>query len=223
LGLATQVNTTLHPGSIDDLSELSELMEELEIALWSVFVMVPTGRASKDLMPSADQIEAAFGQLLQISKGAPYAVKTTAGPHYRRLALEEKKVTGTDVVVGARGPQAMWVNEGRGLLFVSHLGEIFPSGFLPVPCGNVRAANPVSVYRNHPTFRLLRDSNALKEKCRACNYRNVCGGARARAFAMTGDLLGADPLCAYVPPNYKGPVDVFQGPPKTACLPVLRS
>jgi radical SAM protein with 4Fe4S-binding SPASM domain len=198
-------------------------MEELEIALWSVFVMVPTGRASQDLMPSADQIEAAFGQLLQISKGAPYAVKTTAGPHYRRLALEEKKATGMDVVVGARGPQAMWVNEGRGFLFVSHLGDVFPSGFLPVPCGNVRAENPVSVYRNHPTFRLLRDSDALKGKCQACSYRKVCGGARARAFAMTGDLMAPDPLCTYVPPGYTGAVDIFQGVSQDRHLPVLQS
>jgi hypothetical protein len=73
-------------------------------------------------MPRANHIEAAFGQLLQISTGAPYAIKTPAGPNYRRLALEEKKATGMDVVVGARGPQAMWVNEGRGFLFVSPFG-----------------------------------------------------------------------------------------------------
>lgn len=91
------------------------------------------------------------------------------------------------------------VNDGRGFLFVSHLGEIMPSGFLPVSAGNVRAADVVDVYRNHPMFRALRDPNQLKGKCRACGYRVVCGGQRGRAYALTGDYLETDPVCVYQP------------------------
>lgn len=209
LGLPTQINTTLHAGSLGHLAEMRLLAENLGIALWSVFAMVPTGRATLRLLPTADEIERAFQELLGVAKTAPFAVKTTAGAHYRRLALEERKTTGTDVVVGARGKQALWVNEGRGFLFVSHRGRVFPSGFLPVDCGDVRRDNPITIYRDHPTFRLLRDSDALQGKCGACNYRHVCGGSRARSFAMNGTLMGHDPLCSYVPPGYEGPTGIF--------------
>ena len=221
LGIPTQVNTTLHAGTIHELPALAARMSELGIDLWSVFTMVPTGRASESLMPGATAVEAAFLQLLEISRTSSFAVKTTAGPHYRRLALEEKKLSGTDVVIGVRGRQAMWVNEGRGFLFVSHKGQVFPSGFLPIACGNVRETDPVTLYREHPTFRLLRDSDSLKGKCGSCHYRHVCGGARARAYAMTGDLMGSDPLCAYVPPGYEGKVDIFEGPAPSKFLTVL--
>lgn len=221
LGIPTQVNTTLHAGNFKQLRGLADLMKSLKIELWSVFTMVPTGRASEALLPGAHSIEAAFAELLTISKSAPFAVKTTAGPHYRRLALEEKRITGTDVVVGARGRQAMWVNEGRGFLFVSHLGEVFPSGFLPISCGNVRNTDPIDIYQQHPTFLQLRDSDALRGKCGACSYRKVCGGARARAYAMTGDFMQSDPLCAYVPPGYPGPVNIFTEATSSRHLPVL--
>lgn len=220
-GLSIQVNTTIHHGTVGRLSELASLMEGLKIELWSVFTMVPTGRASRSMLPSAGDIESAFKQLLEISRASSFAVKTTAGPHYRRLVLEEKKVSGTDLVVGMRGRQAMWVNEGRGFLFVSHLGQVFPSGFLPLPCGDVRQQDPISIYQGHPTFRLLRNSNALKGKCGACSYRNVCGGARARAFAMTGDFMESDPLCSYVPPGYAGPLRIFERESDPKYLPLV--
>lgn len=221
LGIPTQVNTTLHAGTIHELPALADLMTDIGIDLWSVFAMVPTGRASQALMPGASAIEAAFSTLLELSFGTPFAIKTTAGPHYRRLALEEKKLSGTDVIIGMRGRQAMWVNEGRGFLFISHLGQVFPSGFLPIACGDVRESDPVALYRRHPTFQLLRDSDSLKGKCGSCSYRMVCGGARARAYAMTGDLMESDPLCSYVPPDYQGKVDVFEGLATPRYLPML--
>jgi radical SAM protein len=220
-GLATQVNTTLHPGTIGHLHELAQLMKELRITLWSVFVVVPTGRATVELMPGADAVEEALNELLSLAGSCPFAIKTTAGPHYRRVALEHKKAGGQEVTVGTRGKQAMWVNEGRGFLFVSHRGEVYPSGFLPVACGNVRDEDPIDIYKSHPTFRLLRDSDSLKGKCGVCNYRNVCGGARARAYSMRGDLMASDPLCNYVPPGYTGQLDIFNGAPEKGRLRVL--
>lgn len=220
-GLSTQVNTTIHPGTITRLSELAELMVNLKITLWSVFVMVPMGRATTGLVPGADEVEEALSELLAIAGQAPFAVKTTAGPHYRRLALEQKKIDGEDLAIGTRGKQAMWVNEGRGFLFVSHHGEIFPSGFLPIPCGNVRNEDVIDVYRHHETFTRLRDSDALEGKCGACSYRKVCGGARARAYAMRGDIMASDPLCNYVPPGYTGPIDIHVPGNEARHLPML--
>lgn len=202
-GIRTQVNTTVHAGSIARLPEIAALVAELGSVLWSVFFVVPTGRAEVGMLPSADAVEAALNQIADIAESAPFAVKTTAAPHYRRVLAQRKK-GGRDVQYGVLGKLGERVNDGRGFLFISHLGEIYPSGFLPLSCGNVRASDPIDVYRAHPLFRQLRDSSALTGKCRACSYRNLCGGSRARAYAMTGDVTASDPLCAYIPPGYEG-------------------
>ncbi|NIQ54709.1 MAG: radical SAM/SPASM domain-containing protein, partial [Gemmatimonadetes bacterium] len=86
-----------------------------------------------------------------------------------------------------------------GFLFVSHTGDIFPSGFMPLAGGNVRADDLVEVYRGSPLFRSLRDRSLLKGKCGVCEYRPVCGGSRARAYAISGDPLEAEPFCSHVP------------------------
>jgi radical SAM protein with 4Fe4S-binding SPASM domain len=91
------------------------------------------------------------------------------------------------------------VNDGNGFVFIDHVGQICPSGFLPMARGNVRNASLVEVYRNDEVFRELRDANALNGRCGICEFREVCGGSRSRAFAATGDPLGPDPLCGYVP------------------------
>jgi radical SAM protein with 4Fe4S-binding SPASM domain len=95
--------------------------------------------------------------------------------------------------------RAAGVNEGRGFLFVSHTGEIYPSGFLPICAGNVRKDSLIEVYRNSPLFRDLRDASKLKGKCGECEFNEICSGSRARAYAMTGDYLAEEPFCSYVP------------------------
>jgi AdoMet-dependent heme synthase len=91
------------------------------------------------------------------------------------------------------------VNDGNGFLFISHRGDIYPSGFLPVSAGNVRTRDLVDVYRNSPLFRDLRDHDKLEGKCGVCEYRTICGGSRARAYATTGNYLASDPYCSYIP------------------------
>src|SRR5690606_38829026 len=103
--------------------------------------------------------------------------------------------------------RARGVNDGDGFMFVSHLGDIYPSGFLPIAAGNVRRDDLVDVYRNAPLFRRLRDRSQLKGKCNVCEYRPVCGGSRARAYAMTGDYMEAEPFCAHIPPKWQRMVD----------------
>ena len=92
------------------------------------------------------------------------------------------------------------VNDGNGFIFIDHVGEVYPSGFLPLKCGNVKTQSIVDIYRNNPHLKRMRDFSQLKGKCGVCDYRDVCGGARSRSFAVTGDYMASEPYCTYVPP-----------------------
>jgi len=91
------------------------------------------------------------------------------------------------------------VSDGKGFVFVSHTGEIYPSGFLPVSAGNVKTDSLVRVYRDSSLFRILRDTGAREGKCGVCEYQKICGGSRARAYALSGNYLAEDPRCVYQP------------------------
>lgn len=194
----TQINTSVHARNRSELPAVVDLVRAQGCALWSVFFVVPTGRATRNMALSAEEVEDALEFLADTAEQEAFAIKTTAAPHYRRVLLER----GRGKSHGARGVAGLDVNEGRGFMFVSHRGEVFPSGFLPVGCGNVRHEDPIAIYRSHEVFRSLRDATALEGKCRACTYKKVCGGSRARAYAETGSVLAEDPACSYVPPGY---------------------
>jgi AdoMet-dependent heme synthase len=219
LGLSTQINTTISSHNVHDLENLIALMTELGIALWSVFFIVPVGRARPEDLATADEFEAVFNRLYDLSRTATFDIKTTAAPHYRRVVMQrqvaERRAGLRDVAslpltagVGFRlgdgvNRAARGVNDGDGFMFVSHRGEIYPSGFLPRSAGNVRTDDIVDVYRNHEMFLALRDRSRLEGKCGVCEFRHVCGGSRARAYAMTGNLLASDPLCSYQSPEWR--------------------
>jgi radical SAM protein with 4Fe4S-binding SPASM domain len=84
-------------------------------------------------------------------------------------------------------------------MFISHIGEIQPSGFLPLTAGNVRVDSVLQTYRESPIFRNLRNTDSFEGRCGCCAFRHICGGSRARAFAATGDPYASDPLCTYDP------------------------
>ncbi len=218
LGLSTQVNTTVSRYNVDDFDALCSLMTRLGIALWSVFFLVPTGRARPQDLVSAEGFERVFHAMYDLSRSAPFDIKSTAAPQYRRVILQrqvaerragERTETPLPLTAGvgfslADGVgRARGVNDGDGFVFVSHVGAICPSGFLPIPAGNVRTHDLVEVYRTSPLFVALRDRDRLKGKCGVCEYRDVCGGSRARAFALTGDWLESDPCCAHVPARWR--------------------
>jgi AdoMet-dependent heme synthase len=228
IGLSTQVNTTVARHNINDFENLLELMEGLEIALWSVFFLVPTGRARAEDIASPEEFERVFHRMYDLSKTAPFDIKSTAAPQFRRVILQrqveerragERSASVEPVTAGigfslADGVgRARGVNDGDGFLFISHTGEIFPSGFLPVSAGNVRTDDVVDVYRNSDLFRGLRDRDLLKGKCGVCEFRDVCGGSRARAYALTGDMLEAEPYCTHVPARYRRMVERGEAEP----------
>jgi radical SAM protein len=199
-GLTTQVNTTVTDANVDELERIAAAIATLDVNLWGVFFLVPTGRGEALDVLRPDAAEAVLERLAAIARTAPFDVKTTAAPHFRRVLLQQqvrrREILGIDDGIG-RAPRG--VNDGQGIVFVSHRGEIHPSGFLPVACGSVRTGSLADVYRGHPVFTGLRDPDALGGKCGVCEFRRVCGGSRARAYAMTGDLYAEEPACAYAP------------------------
>jgi len=200
IGLTTQVNTTVTDQNVDELERVAALLSQLGITLWGVFFLVPTGRGERLHVLDPAVGERVLERLAAIAAAAPFDVKTTAAPHYRRVLLQHKvkrhEIVGIDDGIG-RAPRG--VNDGQGIAFVSHRGDVFPSGFLPVPCGNIRDEGLAAVYRRHPTFVALRDPDRLEGKCGVCEFRRICGGSRARAYAMTGELFAEEPACAYEP------------------------
>ncbi len=202
VGLPVQINTTVTARNRHDLQNIATLLSEQDVVLWSVFFLVPTGRGKQEDLISAQQAEEVFETLYQIAQGVRFHIKTTEGQHYRRFLLQKRaanSAAGIDSGKRGRVPQRAGVNDGKGFIFISHLGEVFPSGFLPLPVGNVREAALADIYRNSPLLQALRDPDCLKGKCALCEYRNVCGGSRARAFAVSRDPFASDPLCCYEP------------------------
>jgi radical SAM protein len=200
IGLETQVNTTVGPHNVNTLAQIAKLVADSGAKLWSVFFLVPVGRAAGGADLSAAEYEEVFEFLYGISRVAPFDIKTTEAQHYRRYVLQRRERGGSaEPAVTSRIGRMAGINDGKGLLFISHTGDLCPSGFLPIAAGNIRHDAIAEVYRNSPLFRELRDSRYLEGKCGYCMYRNLCGGSRARAFAMTGNLNAPDPKCSYEP------------------------
>ncbi|MCL4819503.1 MAG: TIGR04053 family radical SAM/SPASM domain-containing protein [Vicinamibacteria bacterium] len=199
LGLPLQINTTVSRRTLPTLRAMAERVADFPLVLWAVFFLVPMGRGLSLEQISAQECEQVLEFLDDLSYRVPFGIKTTEAPHFRRI-----QATRHDPSRGAgasrrplRAPRA--VNDGNGFVFVDHVGDVCPSGFLPMPRGNVRDGRLVATYRHDDVFRGLRDADALGGRCGRCEFRAVCGGSRSRAFAKTGDAFAEDPLCAYQP------------------------
>ncbi|MFJ7202234.1 TIGR04053 family radical SAM/SPASM domain-containing protein [Streptomyces sp. NPDC098789] len=223
LGLKVQINTTVTRESLEDLADIAAVVRREVAMLWSGFVLVPTGRGERLASLTPDEIEDVLHFLYDC--GAVMATKTTEGHHFRRVALQrtildakgERPELGPlyerlmarahelGVFDGARRTvrrPPMDVSSGRGFVFISHTGEVHPSGFLPVSAGNVKNHALADIYRGSALFTTLRDPELLRGRCGACEFKTVCGGSRSRAYGFTGDVLEADPYCAYRPGSF---------------------
>jgi radical SAM protein len=200
-GLSLQINTTATKKTVADLPAIANIAQQFGVHLWSIFFAVPTGRATQEAMLSPAEHEACFNYLADLSQRVPFSIKATAAPAYRRVLAQRQIDDHSSGIQGrlTRGRAPVPINDGQGFVFISHTGDICPSGFLPLPAGNTRSVSLTATYRNHPLFRSLRDAEQLKGKCGICEFRAICGGSRARAYAVTGDPLAADPSCSYMP------------------------
>jgi radical SAM protein len=231
-GIPIQVHTTISRHNAHDLDNLCALFEKLAIVMWNVFFLVPVGRGQLDDLLSGEEFEQVFGKIYELSHRVNFQIKTTEAMHYRRYLLqhnlEERRMSHASMsgqghpasamtgaaqayepgapTTDAKTRTASWatrrVNDGKGFLFISHVGNVYPSGFLPIHAGNIRETPLGEIYRNSPIFKSLRDTSKLEGKCGACEYKEICGGSRARAYALTGDPLAPEPCCIYQPKNW---------------------
>lgn len=209
-GLPVQINTTFSRRNIAEIDDIVQLVERLKITLWSVFFLVPLGRGKLDELLSGEEFEQVFEKLYRLSKTASFDLKTTEAQHYRRYVLQQRVMerkagieeSKTQPALDSIGRAPRGLNDGKGFVFISHTGEVFPSGFLPKSAGNIRRQTLANMYCDSPVFRNLRDTSMLEGKCGACEFKEICGGSRSRAYALTGDPLAEEPCCSYVPKGY---------------------
>ncbi len=234
LGFKVQVNTTAGPHNLEDLPGVLRLVHDEGAMTWSVFFLVPTGRGAALPQLSPREFEDVLHFLYDADRVV--SVKTTEAPHFRRVVLQrrvlEERGLDPEAVLGLgptyrvlRGrarellPDAPWeegrirrvpmdVNAARGFVFVSHVGTVHPSGFLPLAAGSIRDRPLADIYRSSPLFLALRDPNRLGGRCGRCEFRAVCGGSRSRAFGATGDPLAEEAWCAYEPGTFPFPEEV---------------
>jgi radical SAM protein len=228
-GLETQIHTTVTRHVLDELAAIAEMIGERGIKLWALFLLIAVGRAARPevrrLNLSARQFEVLFHWLYDLEKSASFDVTPREGYHYRRVLLqrraaevgitvenllcevEKKHSTPADVRTSPKATRILraplGVNDGKGIAFISHQGDVQPSGFLNLVGGNIRREPLASIYRNSPLFLRLRDSSLIEGKCGVCEFKNICGGSRSRAYAITGNPMRSDPFCVYRPPAWR--------------------
>lgn len=215
LEMPLQINTVISRYNYDHLEQMAELVKDMKAVMWYIFLLVPTGRGQMDDCITPAEHEKVFRWLYELSKTAPFDIKTTAAQHYRRVVIQQKarenlidkeeiryedtltKDFASSIDGLKRAPRG--VNDGNGFAFVSHTGDVFPSGLLPIKGGNVRDTPLSEIYRESKVFKELRNPDSYKGKCGVCEFRYICGGSRSRTYAVTGDYLESEPFCVYTP------------------------
>lgn len=230
LELPVQVNTSITRRNWEMIDEIADVLAESGVMMWSVFFLVPVGRGVEEVRITPPEYRQVFAKLYKISQTAPFSVKTTEAPHYRRFVMEQggdplaapkrrpsfpkstftasmqtspqsgdvQKPEGvSEVGQSHRSRAPLGVTDGRGIMFAGHNGEIYPAGFLPIVCGRFPQDSVVDVYQKSPIFNALQNPDSYKGRCGQCGFRHSCGGSRSRAYALTGDMLAAEPDCDF--------------------------
>jgi heme b synthase len=202
-GLPFQINTTVTRANRAQLPAIHELAIKLGAAAHHVFVLVPTGRGEEipDQLVHPEEYEETLGWLLARQKEGRLFVKPTCAPQYYRLWRQDAAARGEKITAASHAMEAMTKGclGGQGFAFVSYKGEVQPCGYLELTAGNIRETPFPEIWAHSELFRQLRRVDDYRGKCHSCQYRKVCGGCRARAYALTGDVLGEDPICPYEP------------------------
>jgi AdoMet-dependent heme synthase len=233
-GMSMQMNTTVAKHNYRKLDKMYQLALGMRADALHIFMLVPVGcgmSLSADIMLNEAEYEAALSWIYERSLEGKIHLKATCAPHYFRVMRQRAKVDGRPMPAhahphknmgghghghahgGAGGHPAAHGNmtamtkgclAGQAVCFVSHTGEVFPCGYLPVSSGNVKSLGLPRIWRDSQVFADLRDDSKLEGKCGCCEYKKVCMGCRARAFAMTGDYLAEEPNCGFTPLRIRG-------------------
>ncbi len=200
-GIPLQVNTLVTSETVADLPAIQRVVSEIGAQRWSLFFLISVGRGRVLGQLTPDECERLLHWVYDHSRDGRPIVTTTEAPHYRRVALQRLKAEGRSGEELGHHPlrRGFGIRDGNGVMFISHTGEIQPSGFLPLAVGNVKTQSVVEVYQEEALFRALRAPEHFDGRCGRCHFRAICGGSRARAYAATGDPLASDPLCAWEP------------------------
>ncbi|AFV90874.1 Radical SAM domain-containing protein [Acidipropionibacterium acidipropionici ATCC 4875] len=228
MGIRFQLNTVFTKSNIHDAPQMMKNAIDLGAFMFYTFMLVPTGRGAHLDMLSPYEREDVLYWLHDNSTRV--AIKTTEAPQYRRIAFQRQavergeaaprqhgelyrwltdettKLLGSDIEAPRPPRTPLAINDGSGFVFVDHVGDIYPSGFLPIHCGSIKEKPFAEIYRDSPEMKALRNPKGFHGKCGVCEFNHFCGGSRATAYAMTGDYLASDPSCAHVPAGYDGPL-----------------
>jgi len=201
IGLPIQINTLVSEETSMDLPSIYELLHHFPVMRWSLFFLISVGRGKALNEVTPERAEQLMRWVIDVLPQAPFAIKTTEAPFFRRIALSVVQTAPKSESAGYADSirSGFQIRDGHGVMFVSNTGDIYPSGFLPLSCGNVRKDSVVDAYHNSDLFRALHRPSTFQGRCGRCEYSHLCGGSRARAFAHSGDPLGEDPLCLYQP------------------------
>jgi heme b synthase len=203
-GVPFQVNTSVANHNKDSLPRILDLAVRLGAVAFHLFLLVPVGcglEISEEEQISPQEYEDILNWFYDSSRQVPISLKATCAPHYYRILRQRAAREGVRVTRETHGMDAITRGclAGSAVCFVSHRGDVYPCGYLPVSAGNVRIQRFAEIWRQAPVFRQMRDYDCLKGKCGVCEFRGVCGGCRARAFGETGDYLQEEPYCVYAP------------------------
>ena len=230
VGLRVQINTTITRSNLTDLPNIVRIVHELGAMTWSAFMLVPVGRGLELGQLTPAEVEDVLNFVYDAGTFIP--AKTTEAPHFRRVMLQRRtledlgidhvsalglgplyeqlredlnRITDGAAVRVRRAP--LDINAGKGFVFISHVGEVYPSGFMPLSAGNVRDRSITEIYRTDKLLTGLRDPDQLGGKCGSCEYRSLCGGSRSRSYGLTGDAYASEPWCNYEPGSFPYKVD----------------
>lgn len=204
LNMSLQINCTIAKHNVDQFEELFTLAEDLEADALHLFMLVPVGcgvEISEDQMLSPEKYEEVLNWFYERSKKAKIETKATCAPHYFRIMREKARDEDIKITPRTHGMSAMTKGclAGTGVCFISHKGDVFPCGYLPVSAGNIKKEPLKEIWENSKVFKDLRNPDLLEGKCGICEYRKVCEGCRARAYAATKNYLSEEPFCLYQP------------------------
>ncbi|MBN2584707.1 MAG: radical SAM protein [Planctomycetes bacterium] len=203
-GAAVQINMSVARRNAAELDQMFDLAQAEGVAALHIFIVVPVGcgivLGEQDRL-SPGGYEHLLRQFYYRSIASSLETKATCAPQYARVVeqLRPKDRSAAEALQGGRPSAGGGCLAGTGVCFVSHRGQVFPCGYLPVSCGNVRVSPLSRIWTTSDVFVRLRDRGQLGGKCGQCGYAVACGGCRARAFAATGDWMGEEPDCIYLP------------------------